>query len=91
MRSNLSVGMPIDLICYERDSLAVRMRHRFDVGDPYFASLSRDWSAGVRKVFRELPDLDWFGGPVPAPTAARGEPDEAPGDLLERGPKTAPT
>ena len=34
MRSNLSVGMPIDLICYERDSLMVRMRRRFDQGDP---------------------------------------------------------
>jgi putative proteasome-type protease len=59
MRSNLSVGMPIDLICYERDSLEVRKRHRFDQGDPYFAALSADWSEGVRRVFRELPDLKW--------------------------------
>ena len=59
MRSNLSVGMPIDLICYERDSLAIRMRRRFDQGDQYFAALSADWRAGVRKVFRELPDLEW--------------------------------
>jgi putative proteasome-type protease len=29
MRSNLSVGMPIDLVCYERDSLEVRKRRRF--------------------------------------------------------------
>ncbi|MDQ5849200.1 MAG: peptidase, partial [Pseudomonadota bacterium] len=36
MRSNLSVGMPIDLICYERDSLEVQMRRRFDDGDAYF-------------------------------------------------------
>ena len=33
MRSNLSVGMPIDLICYERDSLKITMRRRFDQGD----------------------------------------------------------
>jgi putative proteasome-type protease len=59
MRSNLSVGMPIDLICYERDSLDIRMRRRFNEGDPYFASLSKEWSDGVRKVFRELPELDW--------------------------------
>ena len=90
MRSNLSVGMPIDLICYERDSLAVRLRHRFEVGDPYFTSLSRDWSAGVRKVFRDLPDLDWFGGPVPPPTAASEEPEEVPGELLEGGPEPGP-
>ena len=59
MRSNLSVGMPIDLVCYERDSLEIRMRHRFEQGDAYFAALSADWSEGVRKVFRELPDLKW--------------------------------
>jgi putative proteasome-type protease len=59
MRSNLSVGMPIDLLCYERDSLAVKMRRRFDEGDSYFASLSREWSEGTRAVFRQLPALQW--------------------------------
>ncbi len=59
MRSNLSVGMPIDLICYERDSLMVRMRRRFEQGDPYFATLSKQWSEGTRAVFRQLPALQW--------------------------------
>jgi putative proteasome-type protease len=59
MRSNLSVGMPIDLVCYERDSLKIRKRRRFNEGDAYFAALSADWSEGVRKVFRELPELEW--------------------------------
>ena len=59
MRSNLSVGMPIDLVCYERDSLEIRMQRRFNEGDAYFTALSADWSAGVRKVFRELPELEW--------------------------------
>lgn len=59
MRSNLSVGMPIDLICYERDSLEVRFRRRFDGGDTYFTALSHDWSEGTRQVFRELPELSW--------------------------------
>jgi putative proteasome-type protease len=59
MRSNLSVGMPIDLICYERDSLEVRRRRRFDVGDPYFTALSDEWSEGTRQVFRHLPELQW--------------------------------
>jgi len=59
MRSNLSVGMPIDLVCYEKDSLVVRFRRRFDGGDPYFTSLSHDWSEGTREVFRELPELSW--------------------------------
>jgi putative proteasome-type protease len=59
MRSNVSVGMPIDLICYERDSLHVQMRRRFDDGDAYFTTLHRGWSEGTRKVFRELPELVW--------------------------------
>jgi putative proteasome-type protease len=59
MRSNLSVAMPIDLLCYERDSLAVRMRRRFDQNDAYFTTLSRQWSEGVRTVFGQLPELPW--------------------------------
>jgi putative proteasome-type protease len=58
MRSNLSVGMPIDLLCYERDSLKVNVRRRFEQGDAYFTALSAAWSDGVRKVFSELPELD---------------------------------
>jgi len=59
MRSNLSVGMPIDLLCYERDSLEVSKRCRFLKGDPYFTELSDEWSEGTRKVFRDLPELRW--------------------------------
>lgn len=59
MRSNLSVGVPIDLICYEVDSFEVRMRRRFDEGDAYFTALSRAWSEGIRVAFRQLPELCW--------------------------------
>jgi putative proteasome-type protease len=59
MRSNLSVGMPIDLVCYERDMLQVRLRRRFEQGDPYFSGLSKEWGEGVRTVFKQLPQLKW--------------------------------
>ena len=59
MRSNLSVGMPIDLICYERDSLGVQRRRRLDEGDPYFTAVSLAWGEGVRQVFSRLPELRW--------------------------------
>ena len=59
MRSNLSVGMPIDLLCYERDTLAIRKRRRFERGDAYFEALSKKWSEGVRASFKELPDPHW--------------------------------
>ena len=57
MRSNLSVGMPIDLVFYKRDSLKLDVRRRFELGDPYFTALSKEWSEGVRGVFRHLPAL----------------------------------
>jgi putative proteasome-type protease len=59
MCSNLSVGMPIDLICYQRDSFEVRMRRRFDEGDAYFTELGKQWTEGTRQVFSRLPNLDW--------------------------------
>jgi putative proteasome-type protease len=59
MRSNLSVAMPIDLVCYRRDSLKLEMRRRLETGDEYFTSLSAAWSRGVRKVFGELPEFPW--------------------------------
>jgi putative proteasome-type protease len=59
MRSNLSVGMPIDMVCYERDSLKLERRWRFDQGDSYFTALSKEWSEGVREVFKQLPTPQW--------------------------------
>ena len=59
MLSNLSVGMPIDLLCYERNSLKVTMKRRFDAGDAYFETLKQHWIVGTRKVFHELPALEW--------------------------------
>lgn len=59
MRSNLSVGMPIDLLCYERDSLRVTKTRRFDERDDYMRSLRDQWSDGLRKAFVQLPNFDW--------------------------------
>ena len=58
MRSSLSVGMPIDMLFYQRDSLQVGVRRRFDEGDEYFKLLSRAWNDGIRQMFRELPGLE---------------------------------
>jgi putative proteasome-type protease len=59
MRSNLSVGMPIDLACYEKDSLQLQWRRRFHEGDPYFTAVSDAWGEGTREVFSRLPVLRW--------------------------------
>ncbi|MEQ8859177.1 MAG: peptidase [Pseudomonadales bacterium] len=63
MLSNLSVGMPIDLLCYANDSLRVTMRRQFNQGDVYFEALTKQWLDGTRRVFRELPTLDWDATP----------------------------
>jgi len=44
-------------VFYERDSLKLGVRRRFESGDPYFSTLSKEWSEGVRAVFRHLPAL----------------------------------
>jgi putative proteasome-type protease len=59
MRSNLSVGMPIDLACYNRQSLQLGHRHRFDENDPYMLRLRQSWGEGVRRAFAQLPNIEW--------------------------------
>lgn len=59
MRSNLSVGMPIDLVTIQRDRLTVEHRRRFDEKDPYMTSLRKSWGEGVRQAFAALPNPDW--------------------------------
>lgn len=59
MRSNLSVGPPIELLFYSADGLTVDRRCRFDQDDPYLKSLSDAWSDGLKRLFLELPRFDW--------------------------------
>ena len=59
IRSNISVGLPIDLLIYERDSLKISYRHHIVETDPYFNMIHSRWGAGLRKVFTELPNPDW--------------------------------
>jgi putative proteasome-type protease len=60
MKSNISVGLPIDLLWYSRDSLRVGLQHRIREGDPYFTMLRSRWAGGLRRVFAELPEPDWL-------------------------------
>ncbi|QPF71745.1 proteasome-type protease [Roseateles sp. DAIF2] len=60
IRSNLSVGLPIDMLLYRGDSFTPAAVHRVEATDPYFLKLSRGWGEGLRRVFAKLPDEDWF-------------------------------
>ena len=51
LRSNLSVGMPLDLAVIERDDCRVSQRRRIEEGDPAFMAMSLAWSAALRDSF----------------------------------------
>ncbi len=60
MRSNLSVGLPIDLACYTYASLNLSFKQHITQDDPYFAQISRRWSEGLKGVFASLPNPEWL-------------------------------
>ena len=55
MRSNLGVGMPIDIAVIRRDALAVEITHRVDHSDGYFLDLRERWSAALRAAHQAIP------------------------------------
>ena len=59
MRSNLTVGLPIDLLVYERNACKVTLKRRFMPGDKYVTALTAIWSAGLRRSFTEVPPVPW--------------------------------
>jgi putative proteasome-type protease len=60
IRSNISVGLPIDILWYPRDSLRVGLQKRIEEGNAYFNMLRQGWGSGLRRVFGELPNPDWM-------------------------------
>jgi putative proteasome-type protease len=59
MRSNISVGLPIDLAVYETDDLRLKLQKRIEESDPYFQMIHTQWGEGLRRVFAELPNPEW--------------------------------
>ncbi len=59
IRSNLSVGLPLDLLVYEKDGF--RVTHQIKIGqdNPYFTLIRNQWGERLRQVFAELPDPEW--------------------------------
>ena len=54
LRSNLSVGMPLDLCVIERDACRVTHKRRIEAGDPQFRAMSEAWSAALRDGFSRI-------------------------------------
>jgi len=62
LRSNLTVGMPLDLLVYRQGTQRVSLRKRITEEEPYFRSLREGWSNSLRDAYRALPVPDWVPG-----------------------------
>jgi putative proteasome-type protease len=55
MRSNLGVGLPIDVLVVRADTYDADLNHRIEAGEPYFHDLRSRWSAALRAAHRNIP------------------------------------
>jgi len=61
MKSNVSVGPPLDILAYEKDSFAVKFRMRVNEGDAYMEQIRERWGTGIAKLVGDLPNLTFPG------------------------------
>ena len=59
VRSNLSVGFPLDLVVLRKDACKLALQARIEENDAYFIQLSAHWSEALRNAYLELPSPDW--------------------------------
>lgn len=69
MRSNATVGPPIDMLTYVPDELVVHGYHRFHEDDPDLKAIRSQWEQSLRRAVQELPEIEF-------------SPEERPPDLL---------
>ena len=55
MRSNLSVGLPLDIMIARRDAYDAELNYRIEPGEPYFTDLRERWSAALRAAHAGIP------------------------------------
>jgi putative proteasome-type protease len=60
LRSNLTVGMPIDLLVARTDTCRVASRRRITDEDEYFRLIRERWSAALRAAHQAIPPPDWL-------------------------------
>jgi putative proteasome-type protease len=62
LKSNLAVGMPIDLLVLRRDELSPELAHRIETNDPYFHDLGERWSRALREAITDIPAVPYGEG-----------------------------
>jgi len=58
IKANLSVGLPLDLQIYNKDSLQISLQRRIDAHDPYYTMISDGWGIALKQAFYSLPDIE---------------------------------
>jgi putative proteasome-type protease len=66
LRSNISVGLPLDLLIYETDQLRVTKFVQIDQDNEYMQMIRTTWGSRLRQVFSEIPDPTWRDAPAAA-------------------------
>ena len=61
LRSNLTVGMPVDLLVYRRGALTPELKRRLTDEDAYFKMIRDSWSAALRDAYQTIPRPSWAG------------------------------
>ena len=59
LRSNLTVGLPLELLVYRRNAYKIALHRRLTESDPYFRMIGESWSAALREAYRAIPRPDW--------------------------------
>ena len=66
MQSNVTVGPPVEMLIYEKDSLSLNRYMRLDENHPYWSGLRSSWGNNIRSAFNDLPRFNWeSAGPPP--------------------------
>src|SRR5580765_2242769 len=67
LKSNLSVGLPLDLLVYENNRFQTDRIVCIDEQNPYFQMIRGNWGLKLREVFESLEDPQWGAGPTAVP------------------------
>ncbi len=73
MKSNLSVGLPLDLLVYRAGSLQADQIICIDDKNPYFQMIHNTWGQRLREVFESIDDPRWDGGDAAHPLLVASE------------------
>jgi putative proteasome-type protease len=63
IRSNISVGPPVELAIYTSDTLREPYHLKLTLNSPIFKSMQKNWNEGLRRAFNRLPRFEWESKP----------------------------